>query len=153
MFSFGCSRFNVNAKLKLVSIWKEIFTSSQFLNLAHCELEFDSTGVQVLGKTRVYCVSCATSARHSYHLTVCMCVRLCRSPPSWPWTCWSPVSPTSCCETPTTLSTNRASALTRRGAASTRAQAFHTVRPSERRGARNHNSHTHTRHTRHEILH
>lgn len=51
-------------------------------------------------------------------LTICLCCllcfRLCRSLPSWPWICWSPVSPMSCCETPTTLSINRASVLTHR---------------------------------------
>lgn len=47
-------------------------------------------------------------------LTPLFCFRLCRSPPSWLWTCWSPVSPTSCCGTPTTPSTNRASVLTHR---------------------------------------
>lgn len=58
-----------------------------------------------------------------------LCVRLCRSLPSWRWTCWSPASPTSCCGTPTTLSTNRASALTHRppGAEDT-AKADHAVR-------------------------
>lgn len=58
-----------------------------------------------------------------------LCLRLCRSLPSWRWTCWSPASPTSCCGTPTTLSTNRASALTHRPpGAEDAAKADHAVR-------------------------
>lgn len=44
--------------------------------------------------------------------------RLCRSPPSSPWTSWSPAFPTSSCETPITPSTNRASVPTPRRTAS-----------------------------------
>lgn len=44
-----------------------------------------------------------------HNLTFLLSVRLCRSPRSWRWTSWSRASPTSCWETRTTLSTNKAS--------------------------------------------